>query len=89
MSRFVELFSGGPQLIGTTIWGQLLKEYKCAGLRLLHATSLYDWSDSEKRHSLKYGEPRNGAKRAAVPRARQRSAAPVVGHHGHSTAPRR
>ena len=30
-----------------------------------------------------------GAKRAAVPRARQRSAAPAVGHHGHSTAPSR
>ena len=37
----------------------------------------------------KDGEPRNEKWRAAVPRTRQRSAAPVVGHHGHSTAPSR
>ena len=49
----------------------------------------YDWADSETEDSLADGELRNGAKRAAVPRGRRRSAAPVVGHHGHSTAPPR
>ena len=58
-------------------------------LELEHEEIILDWGDSEKRHSPRFGEPRNGAKRAAVPRARQRSAATVVGHHGHSTAPRR
>ena len=45
--------------------------------------------DSERGQRRQFGELRNGAKRAAVPRGRRRSAAPVVGHHGHSTAPSR
>ena len=49
----------------------------------------YDWADSEMSDRRKFGELRNGAKHAAVPRGRQRSAALVMGHHGHSTAPSR
>ena len=52
-------------------------------------TYIHDWPDSEMSDRRKFAELRNGAKRAAVPRGRRRSAAPVVGHHGHSTAPPR
>ena len=50
---------------------------------------VHDWGDSGFRNRRKLGAQRNGAKRAEVPRGRRRSAAPVVGHHGHSTAPPR
>ena len=52
-------------------------------------SNAYDWLDSEISDRRKFAELRNGAKHAVVPRGRQRSAAPVVGHHGHSTAPSR
>ena len=66
---------------------ETIDDIRLTGGGCMRRKNTHDCLDSGLSDRRQFRELRNGAKRAAVPRGRRRSAAPVVGHHGHSTAP--